>query len=270
MGLSLGGLASDLTGLDLTGEGAAAAAGEAAKAQLEGTKLAIEESKAAREQARADLSPFREAGAAALGGLTSLTTDPEAQKNFITQNPFFKALADDAQSRLFANQAAKGKVGSGETPKALQNSLLLLGNDLLQQTISNRFNLATLGSNAAAGQATATQNAGAQIADLTTQGANATAAGIIGAANAKTNAQNQLIGLGLGVGAIAASDIRVKKDINKIGEYKNLPVYMFKYIWDDEYHIGFMAQEVQEVYPEAVIDINGILHVDYAKVIYAH
>jgi hypothetical protein len=266
----------------LTGENAANAAKEAAQIQLEGTKLGIAEAKAAREQARADLSPFREAGAGALGGLSSLIQDPNAQKNFITNNPFFKALADDAQQRLFSNQAAKGKIGSGETPKALQNSLLLLGNDLLNQSISQRFNLATLGANAAAGQATATQNAGSSIANLITGGANAQAAGVVGAANARTNAMNQAIQTGIGV--YSASDIRVKRDIKQISEFNglvwnekfgkaipySLPVYKFKYIWSEEDQIGFMAHEVRELFPDAVKEINGILHVNYSKVMYAH
>jgi len=269
MGISLNPIENfdSFFGTDLSGEGAAQASVEAARLQLEGTKLGIAEVKAGREQARADLSPFRQAGVDALPGLSSLIQDPNAQKSFITDNPFFTALADDAQSRLFANQAAKGKIGSGDTPKALQNSLLLLGNDLLNQNISQRFNLATLGANAAAGQATATQSASAGISDLFTQGANAQAAGFVGAANARTNATNQL--LQLGTTALLASDRRVKRDIEQIGMYKDLPVYTFKYIWSDEEQIGFMAQEVRELFPDAVVEKNGILHVNYGAV-YAH
>jgi len=164
---------------------------EAAGIQAAAGTEAIQFQRQALEQARADVAPFREAGAGALPGLTGLIQDPEQQRAFITENPFFKTLADDAQRRLFQNQAARGKVGSGETAKALQNSLLLLGSDLLSQNIGQRMNLATLGANAAAGQATATQQTGRAISDLTTQIGNVQAAGQIGQANQLTNLGNQ-------------------------------------------------------------------------------
>ena len=263
-GVSVG----DNLGLDLSGEGAAAAAREAAGLQLEGTKLGIEELRAGREQARQDLSPFRQAGQAQLAGLGDLISNPQAQLDFVQNNPFFSSLAQDSQNRLFANQAARGKVGSGGTAEALQNSLLRLGNDLVSQNINQRFNLATMGSNAAAGQATNALSTGRGISDLVTQGSNAQAAGVVGAADARTNARSQLLQLGSS-GLVALSDRRMKKDIKKIGFYKDLPIYKFKYVWDEEEQIGFMAQDVQEVMPEAVINIDGILHVDYG-VVYGH
>ena len=77
-----------------------------------------------------------------------------------------------------------------------------------------------------------------------------------------------------GVGtAAAASDIRLKKNIHKIGKTSkgfNL------YIWDWNAigqkitghlsGIGVLAQEVQKIMPEAVVD-GGYLHVDYGKVL---
>lgn len=69
----------------------------------------------------------------------------------------------------------------------------------------------------------------------------------------------------LGSSAIMASDRRVKRDIERIGEVEGLPVYSFRYIWDDEPRVGYMAQDVQAVKPGAVVDIGGVLHVDYAQ-----
>ena len=64
------------------------------------------------------------------------------------------------------------------------------------------------------------------------------------------------------------SDRRLKKDINKIGQYKGLNVYEFKYIWDNKIRKGFMADEVEKVIPSAVIKAkNGYSMVNYAKVI---
>lgn len=265
------GFISDLSGrisdpLDISGRQAGEAAQRAAGTQLESTQIAVEEQRAARLQAREDLSPFREEGAAGLPGLSELVTDPEAQKRFITQNPFFKSLADESQRRLFANQAARGKVGSGGTAEALQNSLLLLGNDLLGKNITQRFNLATLGANAAAGQATATLETGRTISDLTTQGGNARAAGIIGAQNAQTQSRNQAAQLGVGVAKIFASDRRLKKNIIQVGELASgLALYLFEYIWG-EWAIGCMADEVKRKFPHAVIQSNGYDMVNYGAI----
>lgn len=62
----------------------------------------------------------------------------------------------------------------------------------------------------------------------------------------------------------AASDRRVKKHIKRIGTADNgLPLYSFQYISGGPTIVGVMAQDVQEVNPGAVHDIDGVLHVDY-------
>lgn len=81
--------------------------------------------------------------------------------------------------------------------------------------------------------------------------------------------KNSLLGglFGLGSSAILASDVRVKEDIEEIGRRDDgLGVYRFRYVGRPEIHIGFMAQEVERVYPEAVIEINGVKHVNYGGI----
>jgi len=229
-----------------------------------------------REVARGDLQPFREAGQGALTGLTDLITNPQKQKDFITSNPFFDSLATRATNTLMGNAAAKGKVGSGGTAEALQNSLLLLGNDLLNQNIGQRQNLATMGANAAAGQATTTQqtasnvtnamgNAGQNIMDLTTGAGNAKAAGIIGAQNANANMVGNLVNTGASLWAL--SDIRAKEDIKPIGTLDNgIPIYSYRYIGEEEIRIGPMAQEVEEILPEAVKEHDGYKYINMERI----
>jgi hypothetical protein len=90
------------------------------------------------------------------------------------------------------------------------------------------------------------------------------------------NSQNQqsalmggLLGLGkLGVSAYSAgmfSDIRLKRDIKRIGEMASgLPIYSYRYVWSDEPQIGVMAQEALRVKPEAVmLHPSGYLMVNY-------
>lgn len=179
----------------ITGSGADAAK-KAARAQSESADKAIAVQKDADKQARADLTPFRDVGSTDLSGLASLVTDPEAQKAFITNNPFFDSLAERSTNTIMNNAASRGKVGSGGTAEALQNSLVLLGSDLLNQNIGQRQNLASLGANAAARQATNTIGTANSIADLRTQQGNAQAAGIIGARNAQVDALNTAASMG--------------------------------------------------------------------------
>ncbi len=73
---------------------------------------------------------------------------------------------------------------------------------------------------------------------------------------------------GLGNSLIMASDRRVKTDIERVGTLDNgLPVYLYRYKTGGPPHIGVMAQDVQEKNPDAVHDINGVLHVDYRKAV---
>ena len=100
----------------------------------------------------------------------------------------------------------------------------------------------------------------------------------MGAYNAQQAAQasaNQgLMGLGGTLGAAAImSDIRTKENIVKIGIAENgLPVYVYEYKPEykaeagDGKFVGYMAHEVEEFKPEAVITRpDGIKMVDYAQ-----
>jgi len=100
---------------------------------------------------------------------------------------------------------------------------------------------------------------GADILGATTAGYNASLAGSNAQNAAQAGLNSGLFGLG-GAGIIAASDIRMKENIKEIGWLPNgLPVYEYEYkpeFKDEAGHgkfIGVMAQEVEEVMPEAVI-----------------
>ena len=65
------------------------------------------------------------------------------------------------------------------------------------------------------------------------------------------------------------SDRRLKRDVERIGAHRTgLPVYRFRYLWDDAEHIGFMADEVAAVMAEAVMaHPAGFAMVDYGRVL---
>jgi hypothetical protein len=60
------------------------------------------------------------------------------------------------------------------------------------------------------------------------------------------------------------SDRRAKEDIRRIGTADNgLPIYVYRYKGQRTHQIGFMADEVREVRPEAVVNVGGLDHVRY-------
>jgi hypothetical protein len=114
--------------------------------------------------------------------------------------------------------------------------------------------------------------AGADILGATQMGYNANLAAS-NAQNAANNAMTQgLFSLG---GAALMSDIRTKENIKAVGWLPNgLPVYEYEYksefkdhpLAGHGTHTGVMAQEVEVMYPNAVITLdNGYKAVDYGK-----
>ena len=75
-------------------------------------------------------------------------------------------------------------------------------------------------------------------------------------------------GLGMTVGTSIASDIRIKENISQVGLLDNgLPVYLFNYKGNKTPQIGLMAQDVEKVNKDAVVEIDGIKRVYYGKAV---
>jgi hypothetical protein len=80
--------------------------------------------------------------------------------------------------------------------------------------------------------------------------------------------QYSLLGTAAGTisvfGLLTRSDRRLKEDIEPVGAlFDGTPVYGYRYKGAPAYHIGLMAQDVEKITPEAVIEINGYKAVDY-------
>ncbi len=73
-------------------------------------------------------------------------------------------------------------------------------------------------------------------------------------------------------GIFTISDKRLKENVRQIGEFAGeLGVYEYNYIGSEQRITGFMAQEVERVVPDAVIEFNraGNKAVNYGRVIEA-
>lgn len=71
----------------------------------------------------------------------------------------------------------------------------------------------------------------------------------------------------IGGALLMKSDRRLKADVRRIGQRGRLPIYTYRYLWDDAkvVRVGHMAQEVMNFHPEAVVLQNGFFAVDYAQ-----
>lgn len=246
-------------------------------------------------------TPFLNEGYTALDGIGRLASSGDAQRAAVLDSPFYGALAEDATNRLYSNQAARGKLGSGETAKALQTNLLTLGSDLLDREINRRLSVGAVGERAAGALSGAASNLGAgtasietgagtqagalraakgntiaslltgesgQLADLITGAGNAQAAGKVGAANANAGGFGNLVNTALGIGSLyTLSDVRAKEDIRPIGKtHDGINLYVYRYKGRPEPHVGVLAQEAERVRPDAVGEtIEGIKGVDYVR-----
>lgn len=76
-----------------------------------------------------------------------------------------------------------------------------------------------------------------------------------------------LFGLAGSLGSAAIlSDRRKKRDIKQIGTWKDFDLFSFRYVGEFIRKIGVMAQDVEKLIPEAVIEFNGMKHVNYGAI----
>ena len=66
------------------------------------------------------------------------------------------------------------------------------------------------------------------------------------------------------------SDRSVKRDIVPLpADLAGAPLYAFRYLWDDSVHVGCMADEVEQLHPDAVSERGGLKMVDYGRLLAA-
>lgn len=200
-----------------------------AKAAKEGAELQAQASQEALSALRGDLDPFKQLGIEQIPGaqalasdrdvqnqllaadpnfqqLQALSTDPQAQIQFLENNPLFQSLRDQSRQDIFANQAARGKLGSTGTEELLQSRFLELGSNLINQQIGRTQGAITSGQALIneqlnrqlpllnIGQASAAQT-GVGSAELLTGIGNVGAAAEIAAANAQASGASNVAGL---------------------------------------------------------------------------
>lgn len=196
---------------------------------------------------------------------------------------FRQREANKALERQMAAQGVTlGGAGFGDINPSAARNLSELNQNLASQEYSNAYNRYTQDQLNTFNMLMGASGQGAGVTGQQVAAGNQYSTNVgnlqTGLASAQLNAQmaqdaqssgmfNSLLGTAgqLGSAYLMASDIRVKKDIVEAGEQNGHKLYEFSYKNDDTRYRGVMAQDVQLTHPDAVKDIDGILHVDYGQ-----
>lgn len=279
---------------DLAGTDRAARAKEASKkaesAQLDAVEQARQDLLASKEEAlgfldpsrsQGFLQPFQQLGRQGLDQANFLT-DPQAQFDFLQNNPLFAASLQNANKQTQQSAAARGRLSAGDTLQQLSQNTLLAASPLIQQQKQSIQGLLGQGLNLASnqasieqagqqGQANAALGVGSNISNLSTDVGNIIAGGIAGRnqSQAQTTAnQNQLASQIFG----GFSDPALKENIKRVGSDKGFNIYSWDWNKDAESlglygsSSGVMADEVKNKNPEAVTIDRGFMKVNYEMI----
>lgn len=206
----------------------------------------------------------------------------DRQQRALDQQLVNQGFTDRSSEGYRAAQDAFGRQRNDATTQAALQAINLQP-QLMQQSLAirnqplNELNALRTGSQVQLPNFGAFKGAGVgdtPLLNATTLGAQ-NAAGLYNSQMGSYN--NQMQGLyGLGAAglmgymmgpALAASDLRVKEDLVRVGTMPSgLPVYEFNYVDQPGRHIGVIAQDVEQVFPEAVLEIDGVKHVRYDMV----
>ena len=232
----------------------------------------------------AALQPFLQnysaanAGQQQLGNVLGLNgqAGSDAALTALRNTPGYKFQQGTLDDTVNAAAAANGTLASGNQLLALNKVNQGLADSTYGQYVSQLQPYLGAAGGAASGIAgvnTGLGNATAGQYD-TLAGLNYQTQTGIGNANANadlaglTQSKN-ILGAGMDVAKLAASifsDERLKEHIEPVGElFDGSNVYRYNYIGDPTPRIGLMAQEVEKVRPDAVVEIGGYKAVDYGK-----
>lgn len=252
------------------------AGGDAAGLQAQANLQGIEEIKRQFGITQENVDPFIQAGQGAL---------PDVQQG-ATAGGFGQRLQDifsggaldpllEERTRAAQGQfAAGGLTRSGAGVRGVADISSQLGFDIEQllfgrqqglagQGVNSALQLGSLGQGSAQGQANLFSNTGAarssgSLLDAQTKAANIEQAG-------------QVVGTVL---PLLFSDPNLKTNVEEIGEMNGLKVYQWDWVPESEGtiiehfpKIGFMADEVEESYPEYIKEYGGFKVVDYTSLL---
>jgi len=298
-------IGSAVVGGVLSSNAQKSAAKTASRAQQQAADQSIAEQRRQFDAVQQLMAPYVQSGTTALSRYNALTglSGEEAQQSMIQQissGAEYGALVRAGEEGILQSASATGGLRGGNTQSALARFRPEILSSLIRDEYSRLGGMVSMGQNAAAGVGNAGMQLGQNISNQYGQIGQAQAGaalargqatanmwgnisgsvglaaglgafgggGMPGAAAGRPVAAGGNIGNFLGGGNLPPSDIRLKADIEPMGERNGLAWYSYRYVWDEPgtKREGVMAQEVIETHPDAVITHPlGFYVVDYSK-----
>jgi hypothetical protein len=249
-------------------------AGAAAEQQKAIEQQALNLQRGWMDYIRKEYAPYSEVAQEALTaqrGLAGLG-EPGAREEMLTEieaDPFYQAKVRAGEEAVLRGASATGGLRSGGT----SSNLAQINQMLLGREIEDRYQrLAGL-----SGQGFMGQQAGAQYGGEALGGITDVLSSMSTGIGARHAAQQEKMGgiASLAGGILTAfSDERLKNDIEQIGEHRSgLPWY--RWTWNETASkkfdlkgeaVGFMASDVELMFPECVGNVDGFKVVYYGGV----
>lgn len=238
---------------------------------------AIDELRRQFDTTQTNMQPYMQAGTDALGNAQDGAT-PQGLDALLAQimgTGSFGSLVDERQRAVQGQLAAGGLTRSGTAVKEAANVSSDLALQIESLLSGRQSNLATMGANSAANLGQSSQANSNSIANLLSNSGQAYANGAVTDAQSSAQGKSNMLSTAASVaGLFMMSDPKLKENIEKISEIKDLSVYQWDWkestkgtIVDACANMGFMADEVQDKYPEHVYDFGGFMMIDYAALL---
>jgi len=254
--------------------GGSDASKDAAQASAAGSAAAVAENRRQFDKTQQNLQPFIKAGERALMEQRALLGlyGEGRQKNAINRfvdSPGEAFLRERGERALLQNQAAIGGLGGGNVRSALNEQGIGFARQQFNNHMAQLAGMSGTGSTTAVNLGAIGANSANAIGQNLQAGGQARASGILGAQQANAD----LAGNVISAGAMLFSDSRLKTNVVKIGTHSS-GLGWYRWEWNEEGKRvagsdpteGFIAQEVQKLYPAAIGEREGYLTVDYRRV----
>ena len=262
--LDFGGLQGEQDALD--------ASRLAEEQQLDALGRSITETRRATGEAQGFLEPFGGVGVGAVEQAGFLT-DPNAQFDFLQNNPLFQMGLDNANDQTLNLAASRGRLSSGDTLQQLNQNALLTASPLISQQKQSIGDLLNFGSGISRAQANTAIGQGSDVSNLIQGQGNVQSAGTMGRnqIGQDTTANQQQTALSI---AAMFSDPALKENKKIIGEKNGFKLWSWDWnkLAKDVLNLtgssrGVMADEVKLKNPDAVVTFDdGYMRVNYTEI----
>ena len=248
----------------------------AAQAQAQGNQQAIAELRRQFGITQENIQPFLQAGIEALPQVQEGTTAGGLDERLgrILGTDVFQNLLGERTRAVQGQLAATGQARSGFGLQEAARIPTELGLGLEELLTGRSRQLAGAGQAAAVGLGQFGAQTAGGIADLFRRTGQATGAGIVTDAQAEASRAQQQLSTVATIGSIFFSDPSLKENIEQIGEIKGLNLYQWDWISKTKDTLiekcpdmGFMADEVKEMFPDLVSEFCGFLVIDYPSLL---